>query len=403
LAEAVRYRFPVLNQNVNGYPLVYLDNAATTQKPDTVIAAIDDYYRKYNANIHRGAHHLAHIATLAYEQVREDLKVFLNAREKEEIIFTSGATDSINLVAQAWGRKFLMPGDEIVLTAMEHHANIVPWQMVAEERQAVIRVIPVTEEGEWELAAAERLISEKTKLVAVNHVSNALGTINPVKWISEQAKKSGALIMVDGAQAVAHMAVDVQSLDADFYAFSSHKMYGPMGVGVLYGKREWLEKMSPYRGGGEMIDRVAFSGTTYNVIPYKFEAGTPHVEGVIGLGAALKFIAETGYEQMHAHEQLLLQEAVEQLREVKGMRFIGTAREKVSVLSFLIDGVHPYDIGTLLDKQGVAVRTGHHCTQPLMDHFGIPGTVRASFAVYNTSEEVDRLVNAVNKAVGMLI
>lgn len=400
--EQLRDEFPVLHQEVNGYPLVYLDNAATSQKPLSVVESITNYYLGYNSNIHRGVHHLANLATEAFESTRKKVAAMLHTTDVREIIFTSGTTDSINLVAQSWGRKFLKEGDEIVLSMLEHHSNIVPWQMVAAETGAVIRVIPVTPKGEWDMAAVDQLISNKTKLIAVNHVSNALGTINPIEYIIEKAKAVGATTMIDGAQSVVHFDVDVKKLDCDFYAFSAHKLYGPTGVGVLYGKAEVLEKMNPYRGGGEMINTVSFDGTTYNDIPYKFEAGTPNIEGIIAFGAAVDFVNSLDGEWVKQHEQELLAYATEKLKSIDGLKIYGEAENKVSVISFLVDGIHPFDLGTLLDNQGIAVRTGHHCTQPLMNHFGIPGTVRASFAIYNTKEEVDMLYNALIKAIAML-
>ncbi|MFN0032926.1 MAG: aminotransferase class V-fold PLP-dependent enzyme [Flavobacteriales bacterium] len=400
--QQLRKEFPILHQKVNGYPLVYLDNAATTQKPLSVINAISDYYTRYNANIHRGAHHLAHIATEAFEETRSKTKNFLNARETAEIIFTSGTTDSINLVAQTWGRKNLNAGDEILISMLEHHSNIVPWQLIAEEKGATIKVIPINEHGEWDLTSIDALLSTKTKLVAVNHVSNALGTINSIKQLIEKAHAAGAKVLIDGAQAVAHFPVDVQALDCDFYAFSAHKMYGPTGVGVLYGKRELLEAMPPYRGGGEMIKSVSFDKTTYNELPHKFEAGTPHIEGVIAMGSAIDFINSHDWQAMHAHEMELLEYATEQLEAIDGLKIYGTSSSKVAVISFLIDGIHPYDLGTLLDKQGMAVRTGHHCTEPLWNHFGVAGSVRASFSIYNTVEEIDLFITALKKAVSLL-
>jgi cysteine desulfurase/selenocysteine lyase len=400
--EQLRDEFPVLHQEVNGYPLVYLDNAATSQKPLSVVESITNYYLGYNSNIHRGVHHLANLATEAFESTRKKVAAMLHTTDVREIIFTSGTTDSINLVAQSWGRKFLKEGDEIVLSMLEHHSNIVPWQMVAAETGAVISVIPITPKGEWDIAAVDQLISHKTKLIAVNHVSNALGTINPIEYIIEKAKAVGATTMIDGAQSVVHFDVDVKKLDCDFYVFSAHKLYGPTGVGVLYGKAEVLEKMNPYRGGGEMINTVSFDGTTYNDIPYKFEAGTPNIEGIIAFGAAVDFVNSLDGEWVKQHEQELLAYATEKLKSIDGLKIYGEAENKVSVISFLVDGIHPFDLGTLLDNQGIAVRTGHHCTQPLMNHFGIPGTVRASFAIYNTKEEVDMLYNALIKAIAML-
>lgn len=400
--EQLRDEFPVLHQEVNGYPLVYLDNAATSQKPLSVVESITNYYLGYNSNIHRGVHHLANLATEAFESTRKKVAAMLHTTDVREIIFTSGTTDSINLVAQSWGRKFLKAGDEIVVSMLEHHSNIVPWQMVAAETGAMIRVIPISPKGEWDMAAVDQLISNKTKLIAVNHVSNALGTINPIEYIIEKAKAVGATTMIDGAQSVVHFDVDVKKLDCDFYAFSAHKLYGPTGVGVLYGKAEVLESMNPYRGGGEMIHTVSFEGTTYNEIPYKFEAGTPNIEGIIAFGAAVDFVNSLDGEWVKSHEQELLAYATEKLKSIDGLKIYGEAENKVSVISFLVDGIHPFDLGTLLDNQGIAVRTGHHCTQPLMNHFGIPGTVRASFAIYNTKEEVDMLYNALIKAIAML-
>lgn len=399
---AWRKEFPILHQQVGSYPLVYFDNAATTQKPLSVIESIDTYYKNYNANIHRGAHYLAHKATEAFEETRTRIQQFLHAHESAEIIFTSGTTQSINLVAQSWGRKNLHAGDEIVLSEMDHHSNIVPWQMIAEERGAVIRVIPVTDEGEWNLEVARTLINGKTKLVAVNHVSNALGTINPIEEIIALAHAQGAVVLIDGAQAVAHFEVDVQALDCDFYCFSGHKIYGPTGTGILYGKRALLEAMPPYQGGGEMIKIVSFSGTTYNELPHKFEAGTPHIAGFIGLGEAIRFVQQQDKLAVAHHEEALLDYATKAVTGIEGLRIYGTAKRKIAVLSFFVEGVHPYDLGTLLDKQGIAVRTGHHCTEPLWNRFGIPGSVRASFAFYNTFEEIDRFVAALQKSLQLL-
>ncbi len=399
---ALRKAFPILDQVVNGHPLVYFDNAATTQKPKAVIQSLVDYYSGYNANIHRGIHALAEKATKAYEETRVSAQHFLGAREKEEIIFVRGVTEAINLVARSLGSVILHRGDEMIISGLEHHSNIVPWQMIAEERGATIRVIPVTAAGELDLTAFDNLLSSKTKLVSVNHASNSLGTINPIESIIQKAHAVGALVMVDGAQAAAHLDIDVQKLDCDFYCISGHKMYGPTGVGVLYGKREHLERMPPYMGGGEMIKEVTFAKTTYNDIPYKFEAGTPNIADVIALSEAFAFINHLGKEAIRNHEHQLLSYAVQQLSRIKGMRLIGTAKEKVSVQSFLLEGIHPFDVGQLLDARGIAVRTGHHCTQPLMDHFGIEGTVRASFAVYNTKEEIDKLAEGLSRITGIL-
>ncbi|MFM9983584.1 MAG: aminotransferase class V-fold PLP-dependent enzyme [Flavobacteriales bacterium] len=397
-----RKEFPILHQQIGSYPLVYLDNAATTQKPSAVIESIDSYYKNYNANIHRGAHYLAHKATEAFENTREKIRAFIHAKETAEIIFTSGTTQSINLVAQSWGRKNLQVGDEIILSEMDHHSNIVPWQMISEERGAVIRVIPVTDAGEWDIDAAKKLFNAKTKVVAVNHVSNALGTINPIREMIALAHAHNAIALIDGAQAVAHFDVDVRDLDSDFYCFSGHKVYGPTGTGILYGKRGLLESMPPYQGGGEMIKTVSFSGTTYNELPHKFEAGTPHIAGFIGLGAAIDFVNSLDKETVARHEEELLVYATKALLEIEGLRIYGTSSNKIAVLSFSVEGIHPYDLGTLLDKQGIAVRTGHHCTEPLWNRFGIPGTVRASFAFYNTFEEIDRFVTALQKSLQLL-
>ncbi len=399
---ALRKEFPILNQVVNGHPLVYLDNAATTQKPRAVIHALVDYYSGYNANIHRGIHTLAEKATTAFEETRVSAQHFIGAREKEEIIFVRGVTEAINLVASSLGRSLLNRGDEIIISGLEHHSNIVPWQMIAEERGAVLKVIAVTPTGELDLESYDKVLSRKTKLVSVNHASNSLGTINPIQTIIQRAHAVGALVMIDGAQAAPHLDIDVQKLDCDFYCLSGHKMYGPTGVGLLYGKREHLEQMPPYMGGGEMIKDVTFAKTTYNDIPYKFEAGTPNIADVVALKAAIDFIQHIGKDTIRSHENGLLTYAAEQLNLVKGMRLIGTAPEKVSVQSFLLEGRHPFDIGQLLDANGIAVRTGHHCTQPLMHHFGIEGTVRASFAVYNTKEEVDKLVDGLNRITSLL-
>jgi cysteine desulfurase/selenocysteine lyase len=399
---ALRQQFPILHQRVNGQPLVYFDNAATTQKPQSVIDCITDYYKLYNANIHRGAHYLANISTEKFEGARDQIRRFIGASLKEEIVFTSGTTDAINLVAQTWGRKNVSPGDEIIISTMEHHSNIVPWQMLAEEKGAVLRVIPVTANGELDISVFEKLLNNKTKLVAVNHVSNALGTINPVESIISKAHQAGAKVLIDGAQAVSHFAVDVKELDCDFYCFSGHKLYGPTGVGVLYGKISLLNEMPPWRGGGEMIRSVSFEKTTYNDPPFKFEAGTPNIEGVIALGEAIAFVENLGWDFFHAQEKFLLESTTDALTIIPGLHIYGTSEQKTGVISFLIDGVHPYDLGTLLDQQGVAVRTGHHCTEPLWNHYGVPGTVRASFAVYNTEEETARFIKALHKSIQLL-
>ncbi|HMR56454.1 MAG TPA: cysteine desulfurase [Cyclobacteriaceae bacterium] len=400
--EQIRAQFPVLHQLVNGKPLVYFDNAATNQKPKRVIDALAHYYEHDNANIHRGIHTLAERATKAYEATRLAMQAFINAKHTEEIIFTRGVTESINLVAASYGKAFLNEGDEVIISGLEHHSNIVPWQLICEERKAVIKVIPVTDAGELDMDAYRKVLSSKTKVVAVNHASNSLGTINPVKEIIKLAHQSGAVVLIDGAQASAHLHIDVQELDCDFYCISSHKMYGPTGTGILYGKKALLEKMPPYMGGGEMIKDVTFAKTTYNDLPYKFEAGTPNIADVIALSEAVAFINELGKDTIAAYEQELLVYASEKLAGIKGVRLIGTAKEKVSVQSFVIDGIHHFDIGQMLDARGIAVRTGHHCTQPLMDRFGIEGTVRASFSIYNTKAEIDQLAEGVERIVNFM-
>ncbi|MFD1819119.1 cysteine desulfurase / selenocysteine lyase [Pseudarcicella hirudinis] len=400
--QEIRADFPILDQEINGKKLVYFDNAATTQKPTPVINAIAHYYNFDNANIHRGIHTLAERATRDFEASRTAIRDFLGASSTEEIIFTSGTTQGINLVASTYGRKFINAGDEIIISGMEHHSNIVPWQMLCEEKGIVLKVIPVSDEGELDLEAFEKLLSEKVKLVSFNHVSNSLGTINPVKTIVDLAHKFGAKVLVDGAQATSHINIDVQALDVDFYVFSAHKLYGPTGMGVLYGKKDILNAMPPYMGGGEMIKEVTFEKTTYNELPYKFEAGTPNIADVVALKTALEYTDKLGRENIAAHENMLLNYATDQLREIEGLRIIGNAKNKISVLSFVIDGIHHQDIGVLLDNQGIAVRTGHHCTQPLMQRFNILGTSRASFAVYNTTEEIDRLVAGLHKTIKML-
>ena len=395
--EKIRADFPILHQQVNGKPLVYLDNGATTQKPQVVIDAIADYYRTTNSNVHRGAHTLSDQATQMFENARTTLQKFLNAEKSEEIIWTRGTTDAINLVAQTWVRSNVKAGDEIIISGMEHHSNIVPWQMVCEQTGATLKVIPVLEDGTLDYNGYLKLLSDKTKFVAVVHVSNALGTVNPVEDIIREAQKVGAKTLIDGAQAIAHWDVDVQALDCDFYAFSGHKLFGPTGLGVLYGKEALLNAMPPYQGGGEMILQVTFEKTTYNVLPYKFEAGTPNIAGAIGMAAAVDYVNSLDRIALAKHEDALLARANELAAKTDGIRIIGTSKNKASVLSFLIEGTHPHDVGTLLDQQGIAVRTGHHCTMPLMDQFGIPGTVRASFTFYNTLEEVDALFKAIEK------
>jgi len=399
---SIRNQFPILQREVKGKPLVYLDNAATSQKPSVVIDALTNYYSGYNANIHRGIHTLAEEATAAFEETRETVRQFIGASSTEEIIFTRGTTEGINLVASSWGRANLKAGDEIIISTLEHHSNIVPWQMIAAEKGAIIKVVPVTDEGEFIFEAFEQLLSAKTKFVSLVHVSNALGVINPVKKVIDAAHAIGALVLIDGAQSSVHLDIKVQELNCDFFAFSGHKVYGPTGVGVLYGKKSLLEAMPPYQGGGEMIREVSFSGTTYNELPYKFEAGTPNIADVIALKPALDFISGLGKKAIAEHEHSLLTYATSQLKSVPGLKIIGDIEHKVSVVSFIIEGIHPQDIGILLDNQGIAVRTGHHCTQPLMHRLGIPGTSRASFAVYNTLEEIDALVKGLFKVKKML-
>lgn len=400
---AVRKHFPVLERQVKGRPLIYLDNAATTQKPKAVIDTLINYYSGYNANIHRGIHTLAEEATAAFEGTRDAVKDFINAESREQIIFTSGTTEGINLVAQTWGRQNIQKGDEIIISNMEHHSNIVPWYMLAQEKGAVIKVIPITDEGELDMQAFESLLSDRTKFVSVVHVSNALGTVNPVKEIVEKAHAAGAVTLVDGAQSTVHLDIDVQDLDTDFFVFSSHKLYGPTGIGALYGKRQLLESMPPYQGGGEMIKDVSFNTITWNDLPYKFEAGTPNIADTIAFKAAMEFTQSIGKENIRRHEEDLLAYATAQLAAIPGLRIIGTSENKISVLSFVVEGTHPQDIGILLDNRGIAVRTGHHCAQPLMDRLCIRGTTRASFAMYNTREEVDELVSGLQKAVKLLL
>jgi len=399
--EKVRADFPILSRKVNGHPLVYFDNAATSQTPKVVIDAIVEYYEQYNANIHRGVHSLSQEATDAYEQARETLRAHFNAAKKEEIIFTSGTTHGINLVANGFASQ-LKAGDEVIVSALEHHSNIVPWQMLCEKTGAQLKVIPMTNSGELAMDAFHELLSDKTKLVFVNHVSNALGTINPIETIITEAHKKGAAVLIDGAQAAPHIKADVQALDVDFYVVSGHKMCGPTGVGILYGKEEWLNKLPPYQGGGEMIDQVTFEKTTYAGLPHKFEAGTPNICGGIAFGKAIEYLNGLGFENIAAYEHELLTYATEQLLAVGDVMIYGTSSEKTAVISFNIEGIHPYDIGTIIDKLGIAVRTGHHCAQPIMDYYKIPGTVRASFSFYNTKEEIDAFVQAVKRAKIML-
>lgn len=398
----IRKSFPVLEREVNNQLLVYLDNAATSQKPQVVIDALNYYYSNYNANIHRGIHTLAEEATAAFEATRKSVQKFINAPSSEEIIFTRGTTEGINLVAYTWGRKNIHEGDEIIVSTMEHHSNIVPWQILCDEKKAVLKVIPINDDGELLMEEYKKLLSEKTKLVSIAHASNALGTINPVKEIIDEAHKTGAVVLVDGAQSTVHLDIDVQKMDCDFFAFSGHKVYGPTGAGALYGKKKILEEMPVFMGGGEMIKEVTFEKTTYNELPYKYEAGTPNIADTIALKVALDFVTELGKNIIRNHENDLLKYATEQMNLIDGLRIIGTATNKVSLISFVIKNIHPQDIGVLLDNQGIAVRTGHHCTEPLMKRFGIPGTVRASFAMYNTKQEVDRLTGALKKAIKML-
>lgn len=395
--ERFRKDFPILNEQVHGKPLVYLDNAATSQKPKQVIESLDAYYRETNSNIHRGVHTLSEQATAIYEKARGKVKEFINSDSTKEIVFVRGATEGINLVAQSFGRNMLKPGDEIIITELEHHSNIVPWQILSEQTGATLNYIPINDAGELILEEYEKLLSDKTCIVAVGHISNALGTINPIKTIIDKAHAVGAKVIVDGAQAVPHTRVDVRELDCDFYVFSGHKLFGPTGIGVLYGKEAILESMPPYQGGGDMIQTVSMEKSTYNALPYKFEAGTPHIAGVIGLGAAIDYVDELGLEAAAQYEIELLDYADEQASQVPGLNFIGTAKNKTSILSFTLDGIHPHDIGTILDGEGVAIRAGHHCAMPVMERFNIPATARASFAFYNTRQEVDALIQAIDK------
>lgn len=399
--ERVRKDFPILHRSVYGKPLVYLDSAATTQKPQSVIDAESNYYAEINSNIHRGVHYLSQTATTEYEKVRTKVQKFLGAESEQEIIFTRGTTESINLVASSFGRKNVQEGDEIVISTMEHHSNIVPWQMLCQEKGAKLRIIPINENGELILEEFEKLLNERTKLVSLVHVSNSLGTINPVKAVIDLVHQRNIPVLLDGAQAVSHLEINVQELDADFYAFSGHKLYAPTGIGILYGKKALFEQMPPYQGGGDMIKSVSFERTTYNDLPYKFEAGTPNIAGVIGLGAAIDYVQKIGMKAIAEHEHELLDYATSLISEIAGVKIIGTAKRKASVISFVIDGVHPHDVGTILDREGIAVRAGHHCTQPIMKRFEIPATSRASFAFYNTKAEIDALVAAVRKVIIM--
>ncbi len=398
----IRKDFPILKLKVRGKPLVYLDNAATTHKPQVVLDVMDEFYKGFNSNIHRGLHYLSERATEAYEKSRARVRHFLNAGADREIVFTRGTTEAINLVAQSWGRGHVGPGDEVILTTMEHHSDIVPWQMLCEEKGAKLRVVPVTDAGDLALDAYEKMLGPKTRIVCVVHVSNALGTVNPVRQIIEMAHARGIPVLLDGAQAVAHAKVDVRALDCDFYAFSGHKLYGPTGIGVLYAKAALLEAMPPYQGGGDMISSVSFEKTLYNKVPHKFEAGTPNIAGAIGLSAAIDYLEGIGIEKAAAHEKDLLEHANRVLQAIPQLRLVGTAREKTSVVSFVLEGIHPHDIGTILDQEGIAIRAGHHCTQPLMARFGIPATARASMAFYNTREEIDALAAGIHRVIEVL-
>ena len=398
-----REDFPILEQQVNNYPLIYFDNAATTQKPNVVIQSLVDYYSTINSNIHRGIHSLSMLATMQFEEARENVKEFINAAHMYEIIFTKGTTDSINLVASSFAKQFLCEGSEVIITEMEHHSNIVPWQLACEEKKAILKVLPMDLYGNLHVEKLKDLITEKTKIISVTHVSNALGTINPIKEIVEIAHLYNIPVFVDGAQAVSHIPVDVQYLDCDFYAFSGHKMYAPMGIGVLYGKEKWLEKLPPYQGGGEMIEKVTFEKTTYGELPFKFEAGTPNVADVIGLNSAINYINEVGLRGIYDYEHQLLEYATEKLSEIKGLKLVGTADEKSAIISFNLNKIHSYDAGFLLDKYGIALRTGHHCAQPVMVRLGIDGTLRVSFALYNTRDEIDKLVEAILNVRAMLL
>ncbi|WDF63652.1 aminotransferase class V-fold PLP-dependent enzyme [Flavobacterium sp. KACC 22763] len=399
--QKIRADFPILSQTVNGKPLVYFDNGATSQKPQVVIDAEVKYYNEINANIHRGVHTLSQLATDAYEISRGKVKDHINAKHAHEVLFTSGTTHGINLVANGFA-SILKPGDEVVVSSLEHHSNIVPWQMLCEKTGAVLKVIPIDYNGELIIAEFDKLLSDKTKIVTVNHISNALGVINPIKYIIDKAHSFGAAVLIDGAQAVPHLKPNVQELDCDFYAFSGHKMCGPTGTGILYGKEEWLNKLPPYQGGGEMIKEVTFEKTTYADLPHKFEAGTPNIAGGIVLGTAIDYLNEIGFDKIHEYENELLEHATKRLNEIEGIRIYGNTKNKASVISFNIDGIHPYDVGSIIDKLGIAVRTGHHCAQPIMNFFCIPGTIRASFSFYNTKEEIDQMVEAVKKAQAML-
>ncbi len=400
--DRIRKDFPILSTSIYGKPLVYLDNAATTQKPVQVLDTLEKYYQEYNSNVHRGVHLLSQQATAAYEQARKKVAAFIGAAESDEVIFTKGTTDGINLIASSYGRKYLQPGDSVLISAMEHHSNIVPWQMICEERGAVLKVIPMDENGVLKIDELPGLLDEKVKIVSLTYVSNSLGTVNPVHEVIKQAHAKNIPVLLDAAQAVQHFPIDVQELDVDFLVFSGHKLYGPTGIGVLYGKAGWLNDLPPYQGGGDMIKTVTFAKTVYNVLPYKFEAGTPDISGAIGLGKAVDYITELGLDAIREQEDMLVQYALSEMAAIPGIRFIGQAEKRSSVVSFLINDIHPYDLGELLDKQGIAIRTGHHCTEPVMDFFGIPGTCRASFAFYNTTEEIDFLVSGIKRAAAIL-
>ncbi len=401
--EKIRQDFPLLSRKMRGKPIVFLDSAASSQKPQCVIDAINYYYSYQHANVHRGVYQLSQEATDAFELGREKVKSFINSESSDEIIFTRGTTESINLIASSFGSKYLKRGDEVVISTMEHHSNIVPWQMICEQKGATLKIVPINDRGELDMVAYKSLLNSNTKIVSIVHVSNSLGTINPIKEIIDLAHQKDIPVLIDGAQATLHTKIDVQELDVDFYVFSGHKVYGPTGIGVLYGKRKWLEAIPPYQGGGEMIANVTFDKTTYNDLPFKFEAGTPDISGAIAIGVALDYVEKIGFDNIQKHEQMLLDYATSELSKINGLKLIGTAAQKASVVSFNIEGAHPFDVGTILDKLGIAVRTGHHCTQPLMEYLGIPGTVRASFAVYNTIDDIDQLIAGVKRAAKMLL
>lgn len=400
--SALRNQFPILHRKVNGQQLVYFDNGATAQKPQLMIAALEKYYSFENSNIHRGVHTLSQEATSAFETTRIKAQKYFNAAKSEEIIFTKGTTDGLNLLANSLGKYYLNENDEVIISTLEHHSNIVPWQMICEDRKAILKVAPINEKGEIIIEEFKKLLNSKTKIVSISHISNALGTINPIEKIIELSHQHKAKVIVDGAQSVPHMSIDFQALDCDFYVLSAHKMFGPTGIGILYGKEEYLNEIPPYQGGGDMIKTVSFEKTTYNEIPHKFEAGTPNIAAGVAWGATFDFLNSLNWTDIHQHEMDLLNYATSELRKIDGLRIIGEAENKASVISFLIDGTHPFDVGVILDKMGIAVRTGHHCTQPLMDFYNIPGTIRASFAMYNTTDEVDKMITALKRAVKML-